>query len=72
MGNATKKVNVVIRHIETDDTTQANRIAMAAALYIVKEVGVKKDKRYYQPEKGYQETGKGKTRRNWRERKEKY
>ena len=40
----TKKVNAVIRHIETDDVTQTNKLAMATALWVAKEVGVKKDK----------------------------
>ena len=43
--DVTKKVNVVIRHIETDDVTQTKKLAMAAALWITKEVGVKKGKR---------------------------
>ena len=30
----TKKVNAVIRHIETDDVTQTNKLAMAAALWV--------------------------------------
>ena len=30
--DVTKKVNAVIRHIETDDVTQTNKLAMAAAL----------------------------------------
>ena len=38
----TKKVDAVIRHIETDDVTQTNKLAMAAALWVAKEVGVKK------------------------------
>ena len=40
--DVTKKVNAVIRHIETDDVTQTNKLAMAAALWVAKEVGVKK------------------------------
>ena len=40
----TKKVNAVIRHIETDDVTQTNKRAKAAALSIAKAVGVKKCK----------------------------
>ena len=36
-----KKVNAVIRHIERDDVTQTNKLAMAAALWVPKEVGVK-------------------------------
>ena len=42
--DVTKKVNAVIRHIETDDVTQTNKLAMAAALWVTKEVGVKKGK----------------------------
>ena len=42
--DVTKKVNAVIRHIETDDVTQTNKLAMAAALWVAKEVGVKKGK----------------------------
>ena len=42
--DVTKKVNAVIRHIEIDDVTQRNKFAMAAVLWIVKEVGVKKGK----------------------------
>ena len=30
----TKKVDAVIRHIETDDVTQTNKLAMAAALWV--------------------------------------
>ena len=30
--HATQKVNAVIRHIETDDVTQTNKLTMAAAL----------------------------------------
>ena len=59
---------------------------MSATLWVAKEVGVKKDnigekkepwwKRRFesdkdQSEKGYQQAGKGKTKRNWRKRKEK-
>ena len=40
----TKKVNAVIRHIETDDVTQTNKLATAAAIWVSKEVGVKKGK----------------------------
>ena len=40
----TKKVNTVIRHIETDDVTQTNKLAMAAALWFAKEVVVEKCK----------------------------
>ena len=40
-----KKVNAMIRHIETDDVTQTDKLAMAAALWVAKEVGVKKGKR---------------------------
>ena len=42
--DVTKKVNAVIRHFETDDVTQTNKLAMAAALWVTKEVGVKKGK----------------------------
>ena len=42
--DGTKKVNAVIRHIKTDDVTQTNKLAMAAALWVTKEVGVKKGK----------------------------
>ena len=41
----TKKMNAVIRHTETDDITQTNKLAMAVSLWVAKEVGVKKDKR---------------------------
>ena len=41
----TKKVNALIWHIETDDVTQINKLAMAAVLWVAKEVGVKKEKR---------------------------
>ena len=41
----TKKVNAVIRHIETDDVAQTHKLAMEAALYVAIEVGVKKGKR---------------------------
>ena len=34
--DVTKKVNAVIRHFETDDVTQTNKLAMAAALWIAK------------------------------------
>ena len=43
--DVTKKVNAVIRHIETDNVTQTNKPAMAAALWVAKEGGVKKGKR---------------------------
>ena len=42
--NITKKVNALTRHIETDDVTQTNKLAMAAALWPAKEAGVKKGK----------------------------
>ena len=42
--DVTKKVNAVTRHIETDDVTQTNKLAMAAARWVAKEVGVKKSK----------------------------
>ena len=38
----TKTWNAVIRHIETDDITQTNKLAMAAVRWVAKEVGVKK------------------------------
>ena len=41
----TKKVNAVIRHIEADNITKTKKLAMAAALWIAKEVGVKNGKR---------------------------
>ena len=44
MRNITKKVNALTRHIETDDVTQTNKLAMAAALWAAKEAGVKKGK----------------------------
>ena len=34
----------MIRHNEIDDATQTNKFAMAGALWVAKEVGVKKDK----------------------------
>ena len=40
-----KKVNVVIKHIEKDDVTHTDKLAMAIALWAAKEVGVKKAKR---------------------------
>ena len=47
--DVTKKVNAVIRHIETDDVTQTNKQtnkpAMTATLWVAKEVGAKKGKR---------------------------
>ena len=42
--NVTKKVNAVIRHTETDDVTKTNKLAMAVALWVAKEVGLKKSK----------------------------
>ena len=42
--DVTKKVNTMIRDIETDDVTQTNKLAMAPALWVSKEVGVKKSK----------------------------
>ena len=41
----TKKVNVVIKHIEKDDVTHTDKLAMAIALWAAKEVGVKKAKK---------------------------
>ena len=37
-------MDAVIRHVETDDVTQANKLAVATALWVAKEVGVKKGK----------------------------
>ena len=45
MRDVTKKVNAVIRHIKTNNVTQTNKLAMAAALWVAKEIGVKKGKR---------------------------
>ena len=42
--DVTKKVNAVIIHIEKD-ITQTKKIAMTAALWFAKEVGVKKAKK---------------------------
>ena len=42
--DATKKVNAVVRHIETGNITQRNKLTMAAAHWVAKEVGVKKGK----------------------------
>ena len=42
--DVTKKMSAVVRHIETDDVTQTNKLAMAAAPWVAKEVGVKKGK----------------------------
>ena len=47
MEDVTENVNAVIRDTETDDVTQTNKHAMAAALQVAKEVGkirVKKGK----------------------------
>ena len=44
LGDVTKKVNAVIRNIETDVVTQTSKLAMPAALWVAKEVGVRKDK----------------------------
>ena len=38
-------MNAVLRHIETDDVTQAKKLSMTEALWVAKEVGVKKGKR---------------------------
>ena len=35
----------MIRHIKTNNVTQTNKLAMAAALWVAKEIGVKKGKR---------------------------
>ena len=45
MRDVTKKVNAVIRHIKINNVTQTNKLAMAAALWVAKEIGVKKGKR---------------------------
>ena len=42
--DVTKKVNALIKHIETDDITQTNKLAMGAALWVAKEVGFQKGK----------------------------
>ena len=42
--DVTKKMNAVITHNETDDVTETNKLAMTAALWVAKEVGVKKGK----------------------------
>ena len=44
MKDVTKKVNAVIIHIEKD-ITQTKKIAMTAALWFAKEVGVEKGKK---------------------------
>ena len=43
--DVTKRVNVVLRHIETDDVTQTNKLAIAATLWFTKEVAVQKGER---------------------------
>ena len=43
--DVTQKVSAVIRHIETGDIAQTNKIVIAAALWVVKEVEGKKGKR---------------------------
>ena len=48
LSDATKKV---IRYIETDDVTLTNKLAMAAALWVTKHVGVKKSKKKRRREK---------------------
>ena len=40
--DVTQKVNAVITHIETDDVSETNKLAMTAALWVAKKVGVKK------------------------------
>ena len=45
MRDVTKKVNAVLRHIETDDVTQKNKLAMAGDLWVAKEFGVNNSKR---------------------------
>ena len=36
--DVTKKVNAVIRHIETDNVTQTNKLPMVAALWVAKKL----------------------------------
>ena len=43
--DGTKKVNAVIRHIKTDDVTQTNKLAMAAALWVAKEVEIRQNRK---------------------------
>ena len=38
--DVTKRVNLVLRHIETDDVTQTNKLAIAATIWVTKEVAV--------------------------------
>ena len=38
--DVTKRVNLVLRHIETDDVTQTNKLAIAATISVTKEVAV--------------------------------
>ena len=38
--DVTKRVNLVSRHIETDDVTQTNKLAIAATIWVTKEVAV--------------------------------
>ena len=45
LGDVTKKVNAVIRHIKTDDVTQTNKLAMAAALWVAKEVEIRQNRK---------------------------
>ena len=40
--NVTKNVNAVIRHIEIYDVTQTKKLAMAATVWVAKEIEVKK------------------------------
>ena len=42
--DVTKKVNAVMRYIETDGVTETSKLAMSAALQVAKVVGVKKGK----------------------------
>ena len=38
--DVTKRVNLVLRHIETDDVTQTNKLAIAATIWVTKEVAL--------------------------------
>ena len=42
--DVTKKMNAVMRYIETDGVTETSKLAMSAALQVAKVVGVKKGK----------------------------
>ena len=45
MRDVTQQVNAVMKHTETDDVTQKNKLAMTAAIWAAKEVRMKKLKR---------------------------